>query len=203
MPRQAADGGPSEANRRAGLLRAAARLFVAKGFAATTTRDIAQAAGMRSGSPFYHFRSKHELLKAAITDGLETGYQRLTLACAGISDPEQRLRVLIRTHLANLLEGECQAPMMLYETRSLDAAARAEIAASADRYQQAWQQTLDQLASAGRLASSAAPLRLLLLGMLNWTTQWYRADGELSLDQLSAAALDLLLKPGRQEPGQD
>lgn len=205
MPRQrrAADSGPLEANRRAGLLRAAARLFVAKGFAATTTRDIAQAAGMRSGSPFYHFRSKHELLKAAIIDGLEAGYQRLTLACAGISDPEQRLRVLIRTHLGNLLEGECQAPLLLYETRSLDAAARAEIAAVADRYQQAWQDTLDQLEGMGRLASSAAPLRLLLLGMLNWTTQWYRPDGALTLDQLSQAALELLLKPERRAPAPD
>ena len=41
-----------DANRREELLHAAARLFVEKGFDATTTRDIAQAVGMRSGSPF-------------------------------------------------------------------------------------------------------------------------------------------------------
>jgi AcrR family transcriptional regulator len=114
-------GAALEANRRAALLRAAARLFVEKGFAATTTRDIAEAVGMRSGSPFYHFRSKQELLKAAMIEGLETGYRRLQAASAGIVDPEQRLRVMIRTHLGNLLEGDCQAPMLLYESRSLDA----------------------------------------------------------------------------------
>ena len=38
---------PPEANRREELLHAAARLFVEKGFDATTTRDIAQAVGMR------------------------------------------------------------------------------------------------------------------------------------------------------------
>ncbi|HOG03511.1 MAG TPA: helix-turn-helix domain-containing protein, partial [Accumulibacter sp.] len=64
-------GSALEANRRDELLRAAARLFVEKGFDATTTRDIAEAVGMRSGSPFYHFRSKQDLLKAAMIEGLE------------------------------------------------------------------------------------------------------------------------------------
>ena len=186
-------GAALEANRRAALLRAAARLFVEKGFAATTTRDIAEAVGMRSGSPFYHFRSKQELLKAAMIEGLETGYRRLQTASAGLVDPEERLRVMIRTHLGNLLEGDCQVPMLLYESRSLDATARAEIAAVSDRYQLSWQATLDELAASGRLRSSSRPLRLFLFGMLNWTSQWYRPVGELSLDEIAEAAADLLL----------
>ena len=202
MPRRrrADDDAPCEANRRTELLRAAARLFVDKGFDATTTRDIAQAVGMRSGSPFYHFRSKRELLKAAIADGLETGYRRLQEASVGVADPERRLRAMMRTHLGNLLEGECQAPMLLYESRALDSEARREIARIADRYQAPWQRTLDELAAAGRLASSAPPARLLLFGMLNWTTQWYRADGALDLDQICDAALTLLLRPAPATP---
>lgn len=181
-----------DASRREELLRAAARLFVEKGFEATTTRDIADAVGMRSGSPFYHFRSKQDLLKAAMADGLETGYRRLQAAIEGIDDPEQRLRVLIRTHLGNLLEGECEAPMLLYESRSLDAVARTEIAAITDRYQKPWQTTLDELAAAGKLNSALPPVRLLLFGMLNWTPQWYRADGGLSLDQMTECVASML-----------
>ena len=100
---------------------------------------------------------------------------------------------MIRTHLGNLLEGDCQAPMLLFETRSLDTAGRAEIAAVADRYQRAWQSTLDELAISGRLRSSARPLRLFLFGMLNWSSQWYRPDGGLSLDEIADAATELLL----------
>lgn len=184
---------PSDASRREDLLRAAAHLFVEKGFEATTTRDIANAVGMRSGSPFYHFRSKQDLLKAAMAEGLETGYHRLQAAIEGIDEPEKRLRILIRTHLSNLLEGECEAPMLLFESRSLDAAARAEIAAITDRYQKPWQETLDELAASGRLKSAQAPVRLLLFGMLNWTPQWYRADGGLSLDQMTDCVMTLLL----------
>ena len=182
----------TESNRREALLRAAARLFVEKGFDATTTRDIAEAVGMRSGSPFYHFRSKHDLLKAAIADGLETAHERMQTVTASIDDPELRLRTMVRTHLGNLLEGECQAPMLLYEWRSLDVAARGEIGAIADRYQRTWQTTLDELAAAGKLRSAAPPVRQFLFGMLNWSRQWYRPDGALSLDELTDSVLVML-----------
>src|SRR3990167_7336826 len=68
-PRKAAAS--DEGNRRAELIRAAGRLFVDKGFDATTIRDIADAVGMRSGSPFYHFKSKQEMLKAVMIEGLQ------------------------------------------------------------------------------------------------------------------------------------
>ena len=201
MVRRAPDATPPlEANRRAELLRAAARLFVKKGFAATTTRDIAQAVGMRSGSPFYHFRSKQELLKAVIIEGLEGGHARAQAAIAGIDDPVQRLRALVRTHLGNLLEGDRHAPLLINEGRSLEAAARAQIAAAFDRYQLAWQATLDELADLKLIASAAPPTRLFLFGMLNWTSQWYRSDGALNLDQLADQALAMLLAPRSSEP---
>ena len=189
----------SEPNRRQELLRAAAHLFVQKGFEATTTRDIAEAVGMRSGSPFYHFRSKHDLLKATVIEGLEDASARIQAATSGIDDAEQRLRVMIRTHLGSLLEGDCHAPMLLNESRSLDAAARSEIAAAFDRYQMPWQKTLDQLYSQGKIASAVPPIRLLLFGMLNWTTQWYRADGALNLDQLAEQVLIMTLAPAQRK----
>ncbi len=192
MPRRKAEAG-LEPNRRAELLRAAAKLFVEKGFDATTTRDIAEAVGMRSGSPFYHFRSKQALLKAAMVEGLDAGRERLAAAIEGIADPEQRLRVLVRTHLGTLLEGDCRSPLLVSETRALDDQARSEIADAFDRYQVPWQQTLDELAQAGKLASAAPPVRLLLFGMLNWSSHWYRSDGDLSVDALSDAAVNMLL----------
>ena len=156
MPRRKADTG-LEPNRRAELLRAAAKLFVEKGFDATTTRDIAEAVGMRSGSPFYHFRSKQDLLKAAMIEGLDAGRERLAAAIDGIADPERRLRVLVRTHLGTLLEGDCRSPLLVSETRALDDKARTEIAAAFDRYQVPWQQTLDELAEAGEEDGPAEP----------------------------------------------
>ncbi|MDP2135665.1 MAG: helix-turn-helix domain-containing protein, partial [Sulfuritalea sp.] len=58
-----------EPNRRADIVRAAGRLFAEKGYAATTIRDIAGAVDMQSGSPFYHFRTKHDMLRAVVLEG--------------------------------------------------------------------------------------------------------------------------------------
>jgi AcrR family transcriptional regulator len=48
--------------RRDQLLEVAARLFAKRGFARTTTREIARAAGVSEGAIYRHFRSKEELL---------------------------------------------------------------------------------------------------------------------------------------------
>ncbi|HEX5802544.1 MAG TPA: TetR/AcrR family transcriptional regulator [Azospira sp.] len=202
MPRQKSGSAPSglEPNRRAELLRAAAKLFVEKGFDATTTRDIAEAVGMRPGSPFYHFRSKQELLKAAMIEGLDAGHARIMAAIDGIDDPERRLHALVRTHLGTLLEGDCRSPLLVTETRALDDRARSAIADAFDRYQVPWQETLDALAQAGKLNSAAPPVRLLLFGMLNWSSHWYKPDGALSVDELADAVLKLLLgAPGHRQ----
>ena len=58
-----------DGNRRQQVLQGAAKLFRRKGYGATTTRDIAAAAGMHSGSPFYHFKSKNALLYAVMGRG--------------------------------------------------------------------------------------------------------------------------------------
>ncbi|MFV0663917.1 TetR/AcrR family transcriptional regulator [Denitromonas sp.] len=192
MGRRKADPA-TDANRRADVLRSAARLFVEQGFEATTTRDIAEAAGMRSGSPFYHFRSKLDLLKAVILEGLANSDARQQAAVAGVDDPLARLRVLVRTHLASLHEFDCDSPLLIGETRALDAAARRDIAAAFDTYQIPWQQTLDALVAQGTLASAAPPLRLWLFGMLNWSTHWYRPDGTMTLDALADSAVATLL----------
>ena len=144
-------------------------------------------------------RASVVLWMAGIAANLLTSWIPVGVAAiAGVADPERRLYVLVRTHLGTLLEADCNSPMLLNETRSLDVAARAEIAAAFDRYQAPWQATLDELAARGRIASAAAPLRLLLFGMLNWSGRWYRPDGPLTVDQLADSAVALLL--GRRSP---
>jgi AcrR family transcriptional regulator len=44
------------------ILDAAARLFAQQGYAATSTRQIAEAVGMRQASLYYHFGSKEQVL---------------------------------------------------------------------------------------------------------------------------------------------
>ena len=187
-----------EGNRRRMLIDAAAHLFRTQGFDATSTRDIAAAAGMHSGSPFYHFESKSALLYTIISDGMEqaTLSQQLALAKLPTKSPARaQLRALIRHHFEVLLGPHSDfIPVMLYEWRSLDAAQRQGIALVKDAYEAAWMPVLKSLARSGALQAEPAVGRLFIFGALNWAVQWYDAQGGKTLDQLTEQAMALFIR---------
>ena len=59
----------SETQTRGRILQAAQRLFSAKGFEGTTTRDLAQTAGVAEGTLFRHFANKKAILVEVATSG--------------------------------------------------------------------------------------------------------------------------------------
>jgi AcrR family transcriptional regulator len=59
----------SENQTRTRILQAAQRLFAAKGFEGTTTRDLAQTAGVAEGTLFRHFANKKAILVEVATSG--------------------------------------------------------------------------------------------------------------------------------------
>jgi TetR/AcrR family transcriptional regulator, cholesterol catabolism regulator len=200
-PRKTADE-RDDGNRRQALLRAAARLFRQQGFSATSTRDIAAAVGMRSGSPFYHFESKEALLAAVMEEGMERAlaHQRERMAMAVAASPaplsaRECLRVLVRGHFDNLLGPESDhIPVMLYEWRVLSDEQKRAVNRLKDDYEAVWVPVLQALHREGALAGDPRVARLMLFGALNWAAQWYVADGRATLDDLTETALQLFLK---------
>ncbi|MDZ7938347.1 MAG: TetR/AcrR family transcriptional regulator [Rhodoferax sp.] len=187
-----------DGNRRHELLKAAAQLFRRKGFAATTTRDIAAAAGMQSGSPFYHFKSKDALLYAVMEEGMQGAIARQRLAITAVvpaDDPRAQLHSLVRAHF-DMLHGSGNdfIPVMLYETRSLNARQRSALAQLQIAYEAAWTPVLQGLHTSGHLRAPVKLSRLLMLGALNWSVQWFDRKKEASLDDLADAAVALFLK---------
>jgi len=59
----------SEDSSRTRILKAAQKLFAAQGFDGTTTRDLAQAAGVAEGTLFRHFTNKKAILIEVATQG--------------------------------------------------------------------------------------------------------------------------------------
>jgi AcrR family transcriptional regulator len=78
------------------LLDAALALFAQRGYAATSTAEIQKATGMSpgSGALYRHFRSKSELLRAALRRGLDR--MRNSQAWQEANTPADRLEALNR-----------------------------------------------------------------------------------------------------------
>jgi AcrR family transcriptional regulator len=187
-----------DGNRRQALLSAAARLFRLQGFDGTSTRDIATAAGMQSGSPFYHFKSKDALLYAVMEAGMHSAISRQVQAIDGAlppADAREARRRLIQVHVEVLLgPGNDFVPVMLYEHRALSAAERATLAQLQVRYESVWTPVLQALHDSGQLQAPVKLSRLLILGALNWTVQWFDRNKEASVEELTDAAMKLFLR---------
>lgn len=184
-------------NRRDELVRVAARLFREKGFDGTTVRDIAHAAAMRSGSPFYHFANKHELLLAVMEEGLRLGLQRTEQALQGLVTPEERFARLVRVHYGILHDaGSDFIAVMLYDWRSLPDEYKRRIIKLKDRYDAIWQRSIDELHAQGRLRGDPKLARLLVLGAINFSGTWFRpkARGGVDLDSLADNTVQLFLQ---------
>ena len=195
-PRKTADE-RDDGNRRPALLSAAARLFRRQGFDATSTRDIAAAVGMHSGSPFYHFKSKSALLCAVMEEGMRSAIARQACAVQSVplSPALAQMRQLIRTHFDTLHgRGNDFVPVMLYEHRSLTDLQRVSLSKLQHEYEAAWTPVLEALHASGHLRAPVKLSRLLILGALSWSVQWFSARKGASLDELTDAAMALFLK---------
>jgi AcrR family transcriptional regulator len=183
-----------DGNRRADLVRVSARLFREKGFDGTTVRDIANAVGMRSGSPFYHFKSKQEILAAVMEEGLVAGLAEVERISNSDLAPLEKFQALVRSHLETVLgEGQDFIPVLLYDWHALSAELQQQIIGLKDRYDDVWQKSLHELKQAGLIHSDSRVVRLLLLGAINYCVQWYKPGKGLSLDELAAQTVEFFL----------
>ncbi|WP_395656383.1 TetR/AcrR family transcriptional regulator [Nocardioides sp.] len=85
------EGTPASATRRDELLAIAARLFAEKGFKNTTVRDIADAAGILSGSLYHHFDSKESMVDEILRTFQEELFGQYDQILAGDLDPLAKL----------------------------------------------------------------------------------------------------------------
>ena len=168
--------GPRQDNRRARLLDAAARLFSERGFHATSMRDIAKAVGMLSGSIYYHFASKEEMLLAVYEEGVRGVAERVAQAIAHHAEPWARLEAACAAHLSGLIAHRDYARVMIQTTPDEAGGAGRRIRELRREYESRFRQLIEDLT----LPAGIDPnyLRLLLFGALNWSQVWYRPGGD-------------------------
>jgi TetR/AcrR family transcriptional regulator, cholesterol catabolism regulator len=175
------------------VLDAAARLFRAKGFEATTVREIAKAARLHPGSLHYRYRTKDALLLELMRRGVEADLAGIRAALRDVRDPVERLRLALRARLRFLLSRNA-AQVVLFEWRSVKGPARDEMVRLRDGYEAFWSGLLYEAVGSGRLrpAVDVKLIRFLIFGAINGVALWYRPDGPRTPDEISDAFWGLI-----------
>lgn len=193
MPRAARLDHPA---RQAQIYETAARVFCEKGYEKASMGDIAESLGMTKAGVYHHIESKEELLFAIISYGMDLFEKQVLDRVTGIRDPMERLRATLRAHLLLVLRDRPkEVTVILHETSALPAAARARVNARKKRYIRFLEKTIRELVmrkKARRVDPSIAAFALL--GMVNWTYQWYRPGGRLNAAELADSMTDFYLK---------
>jgi AcrR family transcriptional regulator len=164
----------------------AATLFRTKGYAQSTTRELAELLGLKKASLYHYVASKEDLLYAISIDSLQQ-IDANTAAAIASASPQDCFRELIRAHVTSALGNRDQHAVMLSELGSLSEARRLEVIKARDAYEKRVRDVIQGELAQGRLRTDidVKYLALSLLNLLNWTIFWYQPGGSLEPEQLA------------------
>ena len=182
-------------SRKAQIDRTATALFRARGFAATSMRELATELGLEAGSLYSHIKSKEEILHRVCFGLAEDLFAGFAAATAAASAPvATQLRQAIEGHVRVLCRDSAASAVFLQEWRHLSEPARTEFLALRDRYEHSFRTLIAHGLASGELhAPDAAFATLTLLASLNWLPAWYRPDGKLTPDEIAHRLAEQLL----------
>ncbi|MGE0217202.1 TetR/AcrR family transcriptional regulator [Mycolicibacterium sp.] len=188
--------------RRAEIVSAATRLFIEKGYAATSVQDIAEAVGLLKGSLFYYISGKEDLLYAVLEGMLATSQADIEKLSALEIQPLEKVRRIAEAHVRYVLANRDQATVFFRDFRSLSEERGKEIAAERENYARRFTDVLREAQDDGavcpdidiRLASGS------LLGMLNMVHEWYPHADERHVNRLAEEIGDLVVASLRCDP---
>ena len=177
------------------ILEAAAQVFRRKGFHGASMADIAGAVKLRKASLYHHVSSKQEILLALLDRALDMLTDRIAVIARGDGPPDEKLRAMIRSYLQALAASPDLSSVLLFEHRSLERRFHARHVPHRDRFEALWRQVIEAGVKAGVFECSDPRLAVRgLMGVLNWTLTWYRADGSQTIERISDRYADLLFR---------
>jgi AcrR family transcriptional regulator len=184
------------------LFDTAAELFWRRGYAATTTREIATAFGIQQASLYHHIANKEDLLYRICVSSLEPFLEEVPAAVAQSKCPLERIKSLIHAHLITLLRYQQRNVTQLTDSRSLSTRRRTEVLALRDKYERFSRSILKDAQDAGEIRSdvSAKYLNLELMSILNHAALWFRKGKLLTEDHLAGIFTKVFLS-GAATPG--
>ena len=176
----------------------AAEVFHRKGYDNTSMNDIAEAVGLTKAGLYHHVPSKERLLFTILDYGMDMAEAYVVDPLEAIADPVRRLKKMIELHLKLILEGRKLAVTgLLHECQGLSRPHQAKINRRKKQYVRRVTELVSEVMqeSNGKAAEPADPkvAALALLGMLNWTYQWYKPSGSVKPDEVVREFQDLFI----------
>jgi AcrR family transcriptional regulator len=183
-------------NRRDELLAIAATLFAERGFRNTTVRDIADGAGILSGSLYHHFDSK-EAMVDELLDTFQRGlFDTFEEIVASDRRPRAKLEAVVRASFEAIDQHHSEVAIFQNDATYLSGFERFGYLAERNlRFERLWRGVLLEGVESGELRQDLdVDLVYRFLRDTVWVAvTWYQPGGALSADQVADQYLSILL----------
>jgi TetR/AcrR family transcriptional regulator, cholesterol catabolism regulator len=184
--------------RRDELLSLAATMMAERGLRATTVRDIADAAGILSGSLYHHFKSKEEMVDEVLRSFLDWLFARYQQIIDTEPNPLERLKGLFMTSFEAIEDRHAQVVIYQDEAKRLSSQPRFAYVETRNREQRKmWIDVLKQGIDEGYFRPDIdVDLVYRFIRDTTWVSvRWYQPskDNGLTAEQVGAQYLSIVL----------
>lgn len=180
-PRKGAESPKSERTRQR-ILDAAAYVLSRKGFAGTRLGDVAEHADCQAPAIYYYFDSRERLIEEVIWQGIAklVVYVREAVEAESAATPAEKLNIALEAHLRYVLSESDYTMASIRNAAQIPIDLRDRQLAEQGKYAELWRRLFREAKLAGQLRPGVDErlARMLLLGALNWTTEWWQPRGE-------------------------
>ncbi len=191
---RATSSGPAS-ERRDHLVKLAAELFARKGFQATTVREIADEAGILSGSLYHHFDSKETIVDEVLSTFLDDLIARYRAALDTKADPRTVLSEMVRIGFGTLEPHRAAITVMQNDLNYLRQFERFNYLVKAeDEVEQIWVSQIKAGQAAGLFRADVDPkLTYRMIRDTIWVAvRWFRPRGRLNTTGLAEHYITVL-----------
>jgi AcrR family transcriptional regulator len=183
-------------SRRDELLDLAAAMFAERGLRATTVRDIADSAGILSGSLYHHFKSKEQMVEEVLRDFLDWLFGRYQEIVETETDPLKRVEGLFMASFEAIEHRHAQVVIYQDEAKRLSSLPQFAFVDERNREQRTmWIDVLKQGVAEGSLrADLDVDLVYRFIRDTTWVSvRWYQPGGPLTAEQVGRQYLAIVL----------
>ncbi len=168
------------------ILRTAARIFAEKSYHSTSMRDISRATEVSLAGLYHYCKSKEELLFLIQDHCFGRVSERLEERIKTVSDPFEKLRILIDNHLSFFAANMAEMKVLSHEAESLAGDLHKHVTTKKERYARLARKILREIQEQNGKGTGVdlTIATYALFGMMNWIYNWYDPTGKLSVHQL-------------------
>ena len=171
------------------------RFFEKKGFSETSIQDIVAALNVTKGTFYYYYSSKEQLLMDIHREYIDDLLQRQRKIIDSDTSQKDKLKGIIQLLISDIARNGDSGKVFFREMRHLTEDNAADIKKRREKFRLNIEEIIRDGAEMGEFRKQLRPdmTALAVLGITNWTYQWFNASGELAADELAEIYSSIVL----------